>query len=726
MSWKKRKKISIIGLSSSIDNCQITIDVDYVSGMNSDFSDIIFTDYTGKLEIPHWIESKVDSTSAKVWIKITTLHSSSSTTYIYMYYDNPDYESSSNCKNTFVNGSDFTTDESFTFIDEGTYEDFGDSSGKLKSNNNKNTLTAADRRDYCESLKILRDDIVSGFISSASDMNEPEDVLIDGNYAYIPCRSGACLTVVDISDKNSPKIVEKFTDAELTQGMGVAKNGNIIYLVSWHNYKLLTIDASDPTSLSKLSSIELGIVDPGGDPDELRKVAYSDGYCFVTHSYEEKLYIVDVADPESLSIASSISTGDGAFSVCVLGDYAYVGGCMPGTSIIAIDVSNKSSPSVSKTLTDAVYACIGGMVIYGNYLYAIAYSTKTLIVIDISDPPNMYEVYTLTSSDFNYPNRIDVDESRKMLYVATSGYDGVVCVSIDNPSVPVISYSYLFTQMMDKAYGVSSNGDYIYVVGRDADGLTIIDKNKEDHSVITDFIVRAKVKVTSPSTAAWLPMFGVSANGELINSTALSNSINAVWYNSTMLLVEFFGIGGTYYTASTPAISVSAGTDYIMEISKVGSLANLKVYTTSGTLVGTSAIATLTNPNMLYRFLCPFLPTASNGNWPAGKVSTQEIDFCILRKYLSSDPSYSFLEEEDVSPAIQYLNMDVHGSWRTINCLLYADGGIDESSKIATGLRKIYFAISSSKKYSVEYDNGYIYLATAVVGSEVNVLVFGS
>ena len=53
---------------------QMSFDIDYESEMQSDFDDLRFTDENGIL-LSYWIESKTDSHSAKVWVKVPEIDS---------------------------------------------------------------------------------------------------------------------------------------------------------------------------------------------------------------------------------------------------------------------------------------------------------------------------------------------------------------------------------------------------------------------------------------------------------------------------------------------------------------------------------------------------------------------------------------------------------------------------------------------------------------------------
>ncbi|MCO5240739.1 MAG: hypothetical protein M9904_11870 [Chitinophagaceae bacterium] len=53
----------------------------------------------------------------------------------------------------------------------------------------------------------------------AKELDEPEDVLIDGNFAYVPCRGSNNLAVIDISDPRKPVLASSFRDPELIDAM---------------------------------------------------------------------------------------------------------------------------------------------------------------------------------------------------------------------------------------------------------------------------------------------------------------------------------------------------------------------------------------------------------------------------------------------------------------------------------------------------------------------------
>src|SRR5690606_32334583 len=302
------------------------------------------------------------------------------------------------------------------------------------------------------------------------ELDEPEDVLIDGNYAYVPNRDGNNLAVFDISNRRAPRLVSSFRDAELLDAMGVDKQGEVIYLTSLTNHKLLILDARDPQHLRKLSAITIG--GKGETTDRLRKVVVADGYAYVTHSSEGKLYICDVRDPEAPTVVGSVATGDGAFAAIIDGDYAYVGGCFPGASLKVIDIRDKAAPRVVATRYDRErYGCTCSFQIVGNLLYAVAYSSNAFVTFDISNPANPREVGFLQSPLLDGPGRVVVEGDAA--YVINSINDSFAKIDIGRPEAPRLAHV-LSDRRLEKAYGLDVIDGYAYIAGRDSRTLVVL------------------------------------------------------------------------------------------------------------------------------------------------------------------------------------------------------------------------------------------------------------
>jgi hypothetical protein len=335
-------------------------------------------------------------------------------------------------------------------------------------------LTAAEAKLLANLLMdfnvaIGRGAFLDGYVTSGTDLNAAEDVLIDGNYAYVACRDGGTLTVVDITDPQVPSVVEVFTDADLTEAMGVAKNGNTIYLTSFLSHKLICIDATNPLALTKLGSVNVGTSSTEG----ARKVAYQSGYCYVANSDDGKMYVVDVSNPASPTVTGSVAAVTNAFSVEIVGGYVYCAG-YDQTSLKIIDVSNKAAPSVVNTFT--LDGGIAGFAQHGNTLLAALWFVDSLQAIDITDPLNPVDISTLATG-IEKPNRVVINNTGDYAYLAigptTGNTAGVRRVNITNPASMTADVQCIGT-LLNRCYGVTIDGEHLFAVARDADSFAAL------------------------------------------------------------------------------------------------------------------------------------------------------------------------------------------------------------------------------------------------------------
>ncbi|MEM5784476.1 MAG: DUF2341 domain-containing protein, partial [Candidatus Aenigmatarchaeota archaeon] len=95
-NWLYRQEVSINNTqnSNNLTDFQVAVNLTYNSKMQPDFSDIRFTWYNSsdgsEIQIPYWIEDKVNSQWAYIWIKVPFI-SANSYEKIYVYYGNLSY-----------------------------------------------------------------------------------------------------------------------------------------------------------------------------------------------------------------------------------------------------------------------------------------------------------------------------------------------------------------------------------------------------------------------------------------------------------------------------------------------------------------------------------------------------------------------------------------------------------------------------------------------------------
>jgi prepilin-type N-terminal cleavage/methylation domain-containing protein len=104
VGYSKRKPITI-NSGSALTDYQVKLTVAYDTDMQADFDDLRFTTSDQTTQLNYWLESKTDSSTATIWVKIPSLASGDNT--IYMYYANASATTASNGDNTFVFFDDF-------------------------------------------------------------------------------------------------------------------------------------------------------------------------------------------------------------------------------------------------------------------------------------------------------------------------------------------------------------------------------------------------------------------------------------------------------------------------------------------------------------------------------------------------------------------------------------------------------------------------------------------
>jgi len=101
-SWSKRAPIQVsVSSGSTAADFQAKFTVNYDSDMQTDFDDLRFIDDDQTTNLPYYIESKTDGSSAVVWVKIKD-PITATPQIVYMYYGNPSASSESNGDNTFL------------------------------------------------------------------------------------------------------------------------------------------------------------------------------------------------------------------------------------------------------------------------------------------------------------------------------------------------------------------------------------------------------------------------------------------------------------------------------------------------------------------------------------------------------------------------------------------------------------------------------------------------
>lgn len=133
VQYTRRTKILVTGAGSGAQtDFQIKLAAIWAAAMQADFDDVRFTKADMQTLIDAWLESKVDSTSADIWVEfLTTPADGVEKIGAYMYFGNATAASDWDIAATFVFGDDFTGDLSKWTTEAGSWSISG---GKLYCN----------------------------------------------------------------------------------------------------------------------------------------------------------------------------------------------------------------------------------------------------------------------------------------------------------------------------------------------------------------------------------------------------------------------------------------------------------------------------------------------------------------------------------------------------------------------------------------------------------------
>jgi hypothetical protein len=108
-TWDKRQAVEMsVASGSTIANYQVGLNVTYDANMNSDFSDLRFSNSTDDGLIDYWIEQKDNGAWAYVWVEIPDSINTTVRNMTYMYYGNGLATTLTNCENTMLFCDNFT------------------------------------------------------------------------------------------------------------------------------------------------------------------------------------------------------------------------------------------------------------------------------------------------------------------------------------------------------------------------------------------------------------------------------------------------------------------------------------------------------------------------------------------------------------------------------------------------------------------------------------------
>lgn len=322
---------------------------------------------------------------------------------------------------------------------------------------------------------------VLGSLVDFTELIDPEDIVVHKQFAYIPCRDGNNVAIINYANPAQPVLAYSLRDPDILDAFSVAVQGNELYVVSMTNCVVSVYNISNPYAPVKTGAIRVGgeggyLTTYNSNYTRLRKIAVHGNYAYVTHSSESKLYILDISNPAKMRVVGSLHTGDGAFAVLPYGDeVVYLAGYGPGSSVIAVDVRNKKAPRISSRIYDStLLAGTCALAIHNKVLYVVAYGAGNILSADISDAFNPRRIAYFTAPGMKGPGRIAI--AGATAYVINSSNDSMIAIDITDPAKLKTKY-FITDALIKKTYGIALDGDKLLLAGRDARSFVLLSQD---------------------------------------------------------------------------------------------------------------------------------------------------------------------------------------------------------------------------------------------------------
>jgi hypothetical protein len=286
------------------------------------------------------------------------------------------------------------------------------------------------------------------------------DVAITGKYAY--CVGYYGLDIVDISSPSSPQLVASYPDSSTgyeyyVRVVGV--NNRAYILVNQYPFgRLYIMDISNPTTPSLWGSIPLSGYG--------KSLCIKGQYAYVGTGDKGTIDIIDISGSTPPTTIITYTAGWPVWNIHVSGDYLYATASSLDSGVKILDISEPTSPSfVSEIKSQDGYYYVSDIFTAGNYAYFFAYN-KGLIIYDISIPQSPKKVGEYLDYETYY--RLQVEDSLAFAL----DYDKLTIFDVSNPSNPVLKIEYKYPGCELRGVHCEGNLAYIADYGR---GLRIVD-----------------------------------------------------------------------------------------------------------------------------------------------------------------------------------------------------------------------------------------------------------
>jgi len=173
-------------------------------------------------------------------------------------------------------------------------------------------------------------------LSQVSFSGQASTILLEGDYAYFGTGSSNTVHIADISNLSFPLVLSSYPFIQGNGVYGMAIKEDVLFLALGLGGIVCSIDISDKNSPSVIQAMTI----PGG---QCRGLIIKDQYAYAAHG--GGLKVIDISDPSNMQIVNSI--GNSYNSIDLDGDLVCLGKGDGGVDIFDISSPTNPSPHIS-------------------------------------------------------------------------------------------------------------------------------------------------------------------------------------------------------------------------------------------------------------------------------------------------------------------------------------------------------------------------------------------
>lgn len=314
-------------------------------------------------------------------------------------------------------------------------------------NNTETVSTPEPPADNC-TVELSDIEEASEFLASSDIGDHGNDVVVDGNYAYMANnKANRGFTIVNASDPANPVIASSLDIGG--KGIHLAKSGNYIFItVNKSDAELTVIDVSDPADPSVVATKNMS--------EGFKTISISGNYLYGGSTDNDGFIVLDISDPLDPDQVANLEFDDEIQAIAISGNYAYVGTEEDDSGFQVINITNPLLPAQVTSLD--VGEEVNAIVISGPYAYiGTEENNDSFHVVNISNPGSPVDVESIDVGGEIQDITISGDYAYAAMDIQNSGLSAI---NISIPAQPALVYS---LDVTGKGTGIASDASYIYL-----------------------------------------------------------------------------------------------------------------------------------------------------------------------------------------------------------------------------------------------------------------------